>query len=339
MKKMFIGTAVVAVSLIASCNKATMSASAADPIQSTAKKTSETPIVATYDGKEITLQELDDSISQDLHNLRRQKLESMIVETLVEKEAKKQGKSGDEYIQSIANAADVSDTELRKLYEENKQAVGNRSFEDVKSKLAFGQKQKAVINHIEDLKKKANVHIQLPTPRISVEAIGPSKGPADAPITIVEFSDFQCPYCSKASNVVNQVLSAYSGKIRLVFRDFPLQFHSNAAKAAEAGLCAESQGKFWKMHDWMFANQGKLSVEELKKGASSLGIDSTKFNECLDSGENAKKVQESMQVATKAGVRGTPAFFVNGVQLSGNQPFEKFKEVIDEELRSQAATN
>lgn len=337
MKKTYIGAVVAASFVIASCNKATISA--ADPVQSTAKKSSESPVIATYDGKEVTLQELDDSISQDIHNLRRQKLESMIVETLVEKEAKKQGKSGNEYIQSIANAADTSDKELRKLYEENKQAIGDRSFKDVKSRLASRQKQQAVVEHIEKLKKEANVHIQLPIPRISVEAIGPSKGPADAPITIVEFSDFQCPYCSQARQVVDKVVSAYAGKIKLVFRNFPLQFHNNAAKAAEAGLCAASQDKFWEMHDWMFENQDKLSVEELKKGASGLGIDSDKFNKCLDSGENTKKVQESMQAASKAGVRGTPAFFVNGMQLSGNQPFEKFKEVIDGELRSLAKTN
>ncbi|HZI09978.1 MAG TPA: DsbA family protein, partial [Myxococcus sp.] len=192
-----------------------------------------------------------------------------------------------------------------------------------------------------ELRKNANVQITLPEPprppaeRKMVNATGPSKGAAEgAPITIVEFSDFQCPFCSRANASVDQVMKEYSGKVRLVFRHFPLDFHKEAQKASEASLCAHDQGKFWEMHDLLFANQQQLGVADLKKHATTLKLDTAKFNKCLDSGEKAQIVKDDMAEGQKAGVSGTPAFFINGILLSGAQPFEEFKSVIDEELKT-----
>jgi len=168
----------------------------------------------------------------------------------------------------------------------------------------------------------------------------PAKGPADAKVTIVEFSDFQCPYCGTfVQATLPQILSNYGDKVRFVFMNFPLtQIHENAQKAAEAGECANEQGAFWQFHDIMFQNQSALTVDNLKSYAARLNLDTAKFNECLDSGRMASAVQADMAVAEKAATDagltrfGTPAFFINGNSLSGAQPYANFKAVIDAAL-------
>jgi protein-disulfide isomerase len=198
--------------------------------------------------------------------------------------------------------------------------------------LTQDKRREAVESIVEELKQKAGVRVLLRAPRVEVAADGPSKGPATAKVTIVEFSDFQCPYCSRGRTVIDEVVKKYGDKVRVVFRDFPLGFHDKAQKAAEAGHCAQDQGKFWQMHDWMFDNQDKLDVDALKAGARGLGLDGAKFDQCLTSGQHEAQVKRHMRDGQKVGVNGTPAFFVNGVMLSGAQPFEKFKHEIDRAL-------
>jgi protein-disulfide isomerase len=172
----------------------------------------------------------------------------------------------------------------------------------------------------------------LEPPRAEVAATGPSKGPANAPITIVEFSDFECPFCSRVVPTLEEVQEKYGDKVRLVFRQYPLPIHPSAPKAAEAALCAADQGKFWEMHDIMFAQQKELGVEQLKAKASQIGLDTEKFNQCLDSGAQAAAVQADMEAGARAGVNGTPAMFINGISVSGAVPYEQLAKVIDEEL-------
>jgi protein-disulfide isomerase len=170
-----------------------------------------------------------------------------------------------------------------------------------------------------------------------VAAEGPAMGEEKAPVTIVEFSDYQCPFCSRAEDTVKKVLDSYKGKVRLVFRDYPLPFHPQAQKASEAAHCAGDQGKYWQMHEKLFANQSALGVPQLKDHAKGLGLDAAKFDKCLDSGEKAKIVETSKKAGDEAGVNGTPAFFINGRPLSGAREFEKFKEIIDYELANNGA--
>ena len=163
------------------------------------------------------------------------------------------------------------------------------------------------------------------------------KGDADAPVTIVEFSDYECPFCGKFyTQTYPQLVQKYidTGKVKLVFRDFPLSFHPNAQKAAEAAECAGEQGKYYEMHDKIFDNQQALSVTGYKQWASEIGLDTAKFNSCLDSGQMASEVQKDFQDGQAAGVRGTPAFLVNGKLISGAQPFQVFEQVIEAELAS-----
>jgi protein-disulfide isomerase len=170
----------------------------------------------------------------------------------------------------------------------------------------------------------------------------PAKGPADAKVTIVEFSDFQCPYCGKfVQETLPQILSNYGDKVRFVFMNLPLtSIHQYAQKAAEAAECANEQGAFWQFHDIMFQNQSALTVDDLKSYAAQLQLDTAKFNDCLDTGKMADEVDADLAAGEKAvsdaGLTrfGTPAFFINGVHLGGAQPYENFKAAIDAALKA-----
>jgi len=177
-----------------------------------------------------------------------------------------------------------------------------------------------------------------PDPKVDTDKlkVGNSytKGPENAPVTIVEFSDFQCPYCSRGNNTLSQVLDQYKGKVRVVFKAFPLPFHKEAEPAHRAALAAGKQGKFWEMHDKLFENQKALKTPGiLDTFAQQLGLNMAKFKKDMESPELKKQVQQEMAEGKAVGVRGTPAFFINGTRLVGAQPLPKFKQVIDAELK------
>src|SRR6267142_2379317 len=169
--------------------------------------------------------------------------------------------------------------------------------------------------------------------RFRVPLDGPSKGPATAKVNIVEFSDFQCPFCSRVVPTLEQIEKAYPNDVRIFFRHNPLPFHPNAPLAAEAGVAADQQGKFWQMHDKMFANQQNILRPDLEKYAGEIGLDVGKFKAALDSGAGKARVQQDLAAATQIGVQGTPNFYVNGRNVQGAQPFDEFKKVIDDELQ------
>jgi len=161
------------------------------------------------------------------------------------------------------------------------------------------------------------------------------KGDLDAPVTIIEFSDYECPFCGRHyRDTLPQIISEYvdTGKVKLIFRDFPLGFHSKAQKAGEAAECAGEQGKYWEMHDKLFDNQDALSVDDLKAYAKELKLNTAKFDACLDNGDMEDEVKQDLADGQAAGVSGTPASFINGRFVSGAQPFSAFKKIIDEEL-------
>jgi len=163
----------------------------------------------------------------------------------------------------------------------------------------------------------------------------PSWGPEDAPVTIVEFSDFQCPFCSRFfSETYPQIKQEYEGQVHFVYRDFPLtSLHENAQKAGEAAECADDQGKFWEYHDMLFNNNSALDDASLKGYASQLGLDTSAFDQCLDSGKYTEEVQKDYQEGISYGVTGTPAFYINGVSIIGAQPYANFKAAIDAALQ------
>jgi protein-disulfide isomerase len=159
------------------------------------------------------------------------------------------------------------------------------------------------------------------------------RGDADAKVTLVEYSDFECPYCQTLNTTLDQILTDYKGKVKLVYRYFPLtSIHANAQKAAEAAECAGDQDKFWEMHDKLFANQSALTVTDLKKYAKDLGLNTTTFNNCLDKGTDAAIVTSDQTEGESYGVNGTPATFINGTLVSGALPYASFKTAIDAAL-------
>jgi|SRR5579871_4563516 len=171
-----------------------------------------------------------------------------------------------------------------------------------------------------------------PVQRIAVPADGPARGPATAKVTIVEFSDFQCPFCSRVNPTLEKIRATYGDAVRIVFRHNPLPFHPNAEPAAEAAVLAGWSGKFWEMHDKLFGNQQSLDREGLERLASELGMDLAAFRKALDSHTAKPRVDADLALGQKVGVRGTPSFFIDGRPLVGAQPFEAFKQIIDDEL-------
>jgi len=163
------------------------------------------------------------------------------------------------------------------------------------------------------------------------------KGSKDSPVTVIVFSDYQCPYCEKFfTDTLPLIEKNYinTGKVRFVYRDFPLDFHQYAKKAAEASECADSQGKFWEYHNKLFENQNSLDIVSLKQYAKDLSLDETKFNDCLDSGKMTAEVQKDIEDGMTNDISGTPTFFINGIKLVGAQPYSVFQQVIDTEIKS-----
>jgi len=309
--------------------------------------------VAKIGGEVITAGELDKAAkpqlarlesehAEQVHGARSQALDQMIEKRLLEAEAKRAGMTSEKLIERevTSKLTTLSDADLHSNYDQMK-ARGQQlpPFDQIKGQLAnylkdqkSGELRKA---YIDKLRGAAKVETMLPPllpPKVEVAAEGPAKGEDKAPITIVEFSDFQCPFCGRAEETVKLVLDKYKGKVRLVYRDYPLPFHNMAQKASEAAHCAGDQGKYWQMHEKLFANQTALTVPQLKDHAKGLGLDASKFDKCLDSGEKTKMVDASKKAGDEAGVNGTPAFFINGRLISGARPFENFKEIIDYEL-------
>jgi protein-disulfide isomerase len=191
---------------------------------------------------------------------------------------------------------------------------------------------------ISALTLKYAVDYRLKPFRFELDSSGaPGIGPETAEVTIVEFSDFQCPYCARYGPILKRLVDEYPNQVRVVFKQFPIaSIHPQARKAAEASLCAGDQGKFWEMHDAMFENQSKLAVPQLKELATTVGLDTTQFNQCLDSGRHFQTVSKDLQDAMKVGVSGTPAFFVNGRPLKGSIPYETIAKLVEEELKLNA---
>jgi protein-disulfide isomerase len=308
-------------------------------------------VVATIGDEKITREDLLDRIGANLdaieNQYRRNKdkaiedgIQKILKEKVIDAEAAKQGKTTDQLVEAEAGGAvEPTDAEVSDWYTRNKLRVGERTLEQVRPQivqLLKAQKLKAAKDKLEQrLNDESKVTVLYQPYRLAFNNEGaPTLGKQGAPVTVVEFSDFQCPFCYQFAPTLKKVEQDFGSQVQVVYRQFPLvTIHPFAFKAAEASLCAQDQGKFWEMHDAMFSDQQKLAVADLKSTARRLGMDEKKFNACMDTGKFTEKVQNDMIEGSKLGITGTPAVFINGVFLEGGAvPYETVSAAIKTEL-------
>lgn len=306
-------------------------------------------VVAKIGDEEITEEMLIGNDKADFfeiekrkYDLKMDRVNRLMVEKLVGAEAKKANIPLEEFITKKVTAGEIkiSDKEYKKFVEEKhipESQINPQVKERINNYLQTLKKQEMLNEYIGKITKAkpVEVYFQKPKMMVNVEAgQAPIFGNEKAAVTVVEFSDFQCPFCSRGADTVTQLKKKYGQKIKIAFKQFPLPMHPNARPAAEASMCVNEQGvdKFWKFHDLAFKNQEKLEKVSLEKYAKDSGADVKKFTECLDGKKFADYVQKDLEYGEKMGVKSTPTFFVNGQMLSGALPIESFSEIIDEEL-------
>ena len=307
-------------------------------------------VVAIVGDRQIRMTDLDAQIRESLqalqseiYTLRREKLGQMIEKMLFEQEAQKHGQSAEEFVQAVFDNAILSEQELDEIYTRNESRFLKQQMSETESKeyirrsLNRRRGSERYQSVLRELREKSGVQIYLEETeplRIDVSPDDDAyKGPMDAPVTIIEFSDFQCPFCKQFQQVVTRLLEAYPTQVRLVYRDFPLPSHPNAFQAAEAAECAKEQGKFWEYHDLLFENNTELDKESLKLYATQLGLESGGFDNCLELGRYSSEVRMDRQDGLVAGVESTPTVFVNGIALRGTLPFEAYRSYVERELK------
>jgi protein-disulfide isomerase len=318
--------------------------SQAPPASQTAVSGTDSKVLAVVGGKPITEEDLNIrgellQLEQQRYQVTSRALENVIAERLLEAEAARRGVTMEALLESEVHSKvkEPSDQEVETFYERQKERI-RRPLADVRPQVAealksirAGQLQDELVA---SLREKSDVEVRLEPLRVPVElANTPLRGPADAPVTVVEFSDFQCPFCKQIQPVVQELRKRYARQVNWRFKDLPLiSIHPAAQSAAEAARCAGDQGKFWEYRDALFQAE-RISVDMHKGVAESLGIDSEPFLACLQSQKYRDAVQADSKEAQELGIGGTPTFVINGIVLSGAQPLEEFTRVIDSELQ------
>ena len=305
----------------------------------------------------VTFEDVEDAFSrndgdtrirmlQQLYDARRRTLDLVIGEHLIEREAEARGMSRDELLSAElpSRTLPITDEEVQYVYDQNRDFLSDQTLEEARAQVVGAIEQQrpaqALREYVSGLRLAADDIVltvdTLGPPRQQVEVLpeDPSRGPSDAPVVVVEFSDFQCPFCQRATATLDELFDRYDGQVRFVYKDYPLPNHPDAFKAAEAGNCAHEQGKFWEFHDKMFLSQDALDVPSLNEYAGELGLDAAAFATCLDEDRYAERVRRDLQVGQQYGVSSTPTVFINGRQVLGAAPFETFDEIVREEIDS-----
>ncbi len=298
---------------------------------------------------EVTSAELMEGIESEVFEheskafeVKFNKLRAVLLQKIMDKDPRKKNLSNDEFLAKyISKDVVVSEKEIDAFIKDQsipEEHINPQVREKIKGYLELERKKEAVDKWLAEQTKKNPVEVYIPKPRrptFPVEAgNAPAFGDKDAKVTIVEFSDFQCPFCAKGADLLKQIKQKYGKKVRVAFKNFPLPFHNHAEAAAVAGLCANEQSAeaFWKLHDEMFANQESLSGDGLKGLAKKVGLKADAFEKCLSENKYLSQVKADMDEGRKIGVKSTPTFFINGQLVNGAQPMAVFTEIIDEEL-------
>jgi protein-disulfide isomerase len=302
-----------------------------------------TDVVLEIDSSRFTLDDLE-RLRPDLlfqagnkfAEAERAAIENFVGQRLLEERARKEGVSIAGLLEKHVNsqiAADPSDEALRVYYEgldttQPFEAVRDQILQSLRER----RKQRAKTAYLKTLRAEAKIEVRVPQPRLEFSlAKTPVRGPKDAPVVVVEYADYECPYCQQVEPTLLRLETEYKDRLAFSYRDSPLPMHPRAQKAGEASRCAEAQGKYWEYHDLIFASK-QLEISALKQSARTLGLDGNAFDRCLDSGEKASDVKAHLTEFENLGMEGTPSFFINGRFVSGIQTYEQMKALVEEEL-------
>ena len=304
------------------------------------------PVVATVGTDSITLREVEQTVALSLYQadqqrnqLLHQALQQLIDEELLETEASRKGVTVSQLLADASQSETIA--RLANLPGPVKQLSPGKARGSVDLEAARDPQQQARLRQalLVALRRQADIHINLPAPDPPILSVSadddPSVGPANAPVTIVEFSAFQCPYCKLSVPLIKEILAKYPGKVKVVYRDYPGPNHPYAQQAAEAAQCAGDQGKFWEYHDSLFDRQASGTGWNFTKLAKEIGLNQDAFATCLNTGRYREEVAKDLHDGFKLGVTSTPTFFINGRPLVGAKPFVEFQAVIDRLLKQQ----
>jgi len=302
-------------------------------------------VVAQVDGNKLTLADFERQHPAALFQARnsfyeaeRKAIQEYIDEYLLERQAQKEKVSVAELQERHVNrkiAPDPSEDALRVYYEG---LNIEEPFEAVRDKIVEHLRQrrtaKAKAAYVQELRREAKVEVVLAPPRakVSLEHT-PVRGRADAPLTLVEYADYECPYCQQIQPALSKLEAEYKEKLAFAYKDVPLPMHPHAQKAAEAAHCAGAQNKYWEYHDLLLTSKN-LDIAGLKAQARQLQLEGKAFDRCLDAGEQSEVVKAQVEEAQKFGIQGTPSFFLNGRFFSGNLTYEQLRRIVEEELKS-----
>jgi protein-disulfide isomerase len=304
--------------------------------------------VAAIDGDVITADDVAKLVSapisrleEQVYTLKRRALDALIADRLVVKEAARRQMSVQALVEAeTRDAAVVTEQEIEIAYRQQRAplkgdeaAVKEQVREQLRA-LKVAARQRAFVDQLR-ARSVVVVNLQPPTPsRVELKIDGaPFKGPATAPVTIVEFQDFHCPFCQRVQSTLVQLAARYGDRVKLVYRDFPIDsLHPQARNAHEAARCANAQGRFWSYHDALYAKPPNGSLDGLKAIAKEADVELEAFERCLNARTYRSAVQSDIDEGTRLGVAGTPTFFINGRVISGAQPLETFTRIVDEEL-------
>jgi len=311
--------------------------------------TSPDEVWATVNGKDIKGSEVVPNIQNDLqeldrqaYELKRRAVEDVIQRRILEEEAKRQNTSIDGLFKQFDSLRDKDVTKedvaaFLKARNVDEKKLTKQEKESVPQIIRMQRVYEARQRYVNELRAKANVSYKLKKPDIKAIDVSIDDDPSigTGKVNVVEFSDFECPFCARAVQRLEEIRQKYGDKVKIVFRDFPLEsIHPHAFRAAEAAGCAFEQGKFWEYHNWLFSNQPKFGEGDKAfiNAAKELKLNEDQFKQCLTSGKRAAEIRKDIEDGTKYGVNSTPTFFVNGKALRGALPLENFTELIDEEL-------
>ena len=348
LRSLLPGLAVCLLPLLGACGGASSSAPAPAASGVPAAAGAGPATVAQLGDERISAAELDADLAgglmrlrQEEYDLRRERLKQMIEERLLKREAHSRGQSVELLLATEVDAKVPRPTpaEVAAIYESYRGQLGGRTLEqarpEIETALTNRARQQRRAELARQLAEKAGAQVLLVPPRfeLRVPEGAPALGPADAPVVLVEYADYQCPFCRRAEETVQALLQRYPGRVRLVHRDFPLGNHPQAQAAAEAAHCAGEQGRFFEYRHGLMVEPGDMQEADLRARAAALKLDLPAFGSCLSTRRHRSVVESSLKEGQDLGVSSTPTFFANGRMVLGARPLEDFVEIVEEELK------